>query len=247
MPLTNRIHMKEYSAQKIVEKIRSHSELTNKKILEIGSGDGRISSLLSEECNSLVAIDPDENAINRAKANSSTVDFKVGSGERLIFPNRFFDLVIFTLSLHHQHSQKALGEAERVAKADGRIIVVEPVIDGEIERVFAFLHNENNEKIQAQKAIMDSGLSMVASEIFTANWVFEDEDDLLFSLFEHYDMPFDSDIAVNVSNFLGPKVNATPIVLVDKMIIQILKIGGTERPWPRKSSPSNKAAYSPLK
>jgi len=215
--------MKEYSGQKIYENIVKHSELENKKILEIGCGTGRISALLSKKTNLLLAIDPDENSIQKARANIPGVDFSVGSGEKLTFADSFFDVVIFTLSLHHQNGRKALREAARVVKTGGSILVVEPVIEGEIERVFAFLHNENEDKRLAQKAIRDSGLAIVASEVFTAKWIFNNEDDLFQSIFEYYDMPFDCDIALNISNLLGEKRKLNPIILVDTMIIQSLK------------------------
>ncbi|BBO74292.1 hypothetical protein DSCW_17090 [Desulfosarcina widdelii] len=215
--------MKEYSGQKIYENIVKYSELKNKKVLEIGCGTGRISALLSKETKLLVAIDPDENAIEIARDNIPGVDFSVGSGEKLNFADNFFDGVIFTLSLHHQNCRKALREAARVLKKSGNILVIEPVIEGEIERVFAFLHNENNEKILAQQAIMNSDLSIVTSEFFTAKWIFKNEDDLFESIFDYYDMAFDSDVVLKISNFLGEKIKSAPIVLVDKMIIQLLK------------------------
>jgi SAM-dependent methyltransferase len=215
--------MKEYSGQKIFEKIGKHATLKNKKVLEIGCGSGRISSLLAEECNALVAIDPDEKDIENARARIPGVDFRVGSGEKLDFPDSSFDLVIFTLSLHHQDSRKALKEAARVAKPGGRILVVEPVTEGETENVFAFLHDENRNTICAQDAIVNSGLPMVASETFTADWVFENEDDLYRSLFDYYEMPFDSGMARKISDFLGEKIKSNPIVLSDRMIIQALE------------------------
>ena len=215
--------MKEYSGLKIYDNIVKYSELENKKILEIGCGTGRISALLSQKTNFLAAIDPDENAIEIARTNIPGVDFSVGSGEKLNFADNFFDGVVFTLSLHHQNCRKALREAARVVKKSGIILVVEPVIEGEIERVFAFLHNEDNEKILAQKAITNSGLSIVASGFFTAEWIFKNEDDLFESIFDYYDMAFDSDVVLKISNFLGEKIKSTPIVLVDKMIIQLLQ------------------------
>jgi SAM-dependent methyltransferase len=215
--------MKEYSGQKIYENIVKYLELENKKVLEIGCGTGRISALLSKETNFLAALDPDENAIRKAEANIPGVDFSVGSGEELNFADNFFDVVIFTLSLHHQNSRKALREASRVVKTGGKVLVIEPVIEGEVERFFAFLHNENKDKRLAQKAIMDIGLSIVASEVFTAKWIFGNEDDLFQSMFEYYDMPFDSDITLKIYNLLGEKRKSNPIVLVDTMSIQSLK------------------------
>ena len=214
--------MKENSDQKIYEKIVNYLNLDNTKVLEIGCGDGRISSLLAVESGSLIAIDPDEKKILQAKTHILNVDFQIGSGEELNFPNSFFDIVIFTLSLHHQNSQKALAEATRVLKNSGKIIVIEPMVEGEIEQVFAFLHNENNEKRAAQKSIRDSGLLIVYAEAFSAEWIFRDKDDLLASLFKHYDMPFDPDIALKISNFIGNKIQSNPILLLDTMTIQCL-------------------------
>lgn len=214
--------MKEYSDQKIYEKIVKYTDLKNKNVLEIGCGNGRISSLLFEESDSLIAVDPDEKKILQAKTHISGVDFRIGSGEKLNFPNTFFDIVIFTLSLHHQNSQKAISEATRVLKNGGKILVIEPVLEGEIEQVFAFLHNENNEKREAQKSIIDSGLFIADSEIFTAEWIFRNKDDLLQSVFQYYDMSFDSDIALKITNFVGNKIQSNPIVLLDTMIIQSL-------------------------
>lgn len=216
--------MNECSGLKIFDKILEYTDLNNLKTLEIGCGTGRISSLLSSKTNLLFAIDPDEHAIQKARANVSGVDFRTGSGEALDFSTDSFDIVIFTLSLHHQNPQKALREAMRVLRADGIILVIEPIPDGEIEVLFSFLHNENKEKAVAQNCIDSSGLTTVKSELFTADWVFEDKTDLFNSVFKYYDMPFDYDAAEEMSNFLGEKINSNPIVCKDKMIIQCLQI-----------------------
>lgn len=216
--------MKEDSAQKIYEKIVQYADLKNKDILEVGCGDGRISSLLAQDSESLVAIDPDIGSIEHAKTNISGVDFRIGSGEKLDFPDNCFDLLIFTLSLHHQNSEKAISEAERAVKAGGKVLVIEPVVDGEVERVFAFLHNENNEQRKVQQSIKESRLSIVDAEVFTAKWIFRDKNDLIQSLFHYYDKPFDPDIEHEIITLLGDKITAKPIVLIDSMIIQSLMV-----------------------
>ena len=83
--------MKEYSCEKIAEKIIQHSELKNKVVLEIGCGNGRITALLRGKSKKLVAIDPDEKEIREAKLNIKGVDFQIGSGERTLFSNNSFD------------------------------------------------------------------------------------------------------------------------------------------------------------
>ena len=215
--------MQENSDQKIFDQIIKHTELKGKKVLEIGCGAGRISSFLSKEISQLIAIDPDDNAIKKAQKNIPGVDFTVGSGEILNYPDFFFDTVIFTLSLHHHpNSKKALSEAKRVLRQNGMIIVVEPVNDGELEQVFAFVHNENTETLDAQNSIKNSALSVVALDVFSSEWVFEDEGDLFQSLSGYYNMPVSSNAADNITTFLGKKIKSKPIVLKDKMIIQSL-------------------------
>jgi SAM-dependent methyltransferase len=215
--------MNEFSGQKIYEKILKHAALKSRRVLEIGCGSGRISSHLAREPELLVSIDPDENKIQQAKNSFHGIDFRIGSGEELDFSDSCFDLVIFTLSLHHQNSKKAISEACRVLSAGGQVLVIEPVIEGEIEQLFALLRNENNEKREAQRAITESNLSILDSEVFTAEWVFKDKTDLLVSTFRYYNMPFDSEIALKMCDLIGDKINSKPIVLLDLMIIQSLK------------------------
>lgn len=216
--------MLEHSAEKISEKIFEYAELKNKRTLEIGCGTGRITSRLSSQSELLIAIDPDEKAITKAVTEFPEIDFRIGTGESLNFQDNSFDIVIFTLSLHHQNSQKALSEAIRVLRDNGKILIIEPVADGEIERIFSFLLNEDEEKTSAQNSILYSGLNVLKSEIFFADWVFDNEADLLKSVFEHYNMPFNRNIAKRISDFLGTKLTSSPIICEDKMIIQSLHI-----------------------
>ena len=215
--------MIDYSDIEIIKKVKEHCNLANKAVLEIGCGDGRISSKLAPGCASFIAIDPDKKSIDKAKTTFPGIDFRVGSGEKNSFPESSFDIVIFTLSLHHQNSYRALDEASRVVKTNGQVIIVEPVIDGELEKVCAFLNNEDTQKLHAQYAINMSSFSVVSSEILNSKWVFESENDLFQSLFEYYNMPFDSDIAMNIKRYLGNRIKSEPITLTDKMIVQVLQ------------------------
>jgi ubiquinone/menaquinone biosynthesis C-methylase UbiE len=110
-----------------------------------------VTFFLADRPAALIAIDPDPAAIEEARRVVTGVDFRIGSGEKLDFPNRWFDLVLFTLSLHHQDSKRALQEAQRVLKKDGEILVIEPDAEGEVERVFAVVHNEDAAKQAAQQ------------------------------------------------------------------------------------------------
>jgi ubiquinone/menaquinone biosynthesis C-methylase UbiE len=216
--------MEENSDHRIVEKIFQIADLNNKRVLEIGCGNGRITALLRGKPKKLVAIEPDGHRIKEARKMVSGVDFRIGSGENLEFPDKCFDLVIFTLSLHHQNSTRAIEEAARVLKYEGEILVIEPIIEGELEQVYALVHDENQAKLDAQQSIKESGLSVERSEIFHATWIFDNKEELCQSIFDYYDMPFETHTAENILDLLGAKSEDQPIELLDLMVIQVLKI-----------------------
>jgi len=215
--------MKDNSDRRIVEKIFQFADLKYKQVLEIGCGNGRITSLLVGKSEKLVAIEPDVEKIREAQKKISGTDFRIGSGENLEFSDDCFDLVIFTLSLHHQNSNAAIREATRVLKNEGEILVIEPIIEGEIERVFALVHDENQPTLEAQQSIKESGLNVERSEIFHAKWMFDNKLELCQSIFEYYDMPFDTNTVEQIFNLLGAKSEDQPIELLDTMVIQSLK------------------------
>ena len=196
--------------------------MADRQVLEVGCGDGRITTLLANHSETLIAIDPDPDMLKEARSNVSGVDFREANGEDLPFSDSSFDIVLFTLSLHHQDSAVALGEARRVLKDGGLILVVEPAHDGEVEQVFTLVHDETRAKEQAQLAIRDSGLILEKEETVYAQWQFDDKDELCQSLFDYYAMDFDSDIADRIAELLGAKSESSPIVLEDILIIQSL-------------------------
>ncbi len=217
--------MEQDSDRITLKKIQQFAELDNNHILEIGCGDGRITSMIVGKANTIIAIDPDAASIREAQETITGADFRTGSGECLEFSNNCFDLVIFSLSLHHQDSPTALREAIRVLKDKGQILVLEPVNDGEIEQVCNLFRDESQELFESRNAIEESDLRIEYSEMFITEWVFENRDELYESLFEYYDMPYDSNIASQVAEFLGPKLNSNPLVLQDRIIILSLRNG----------------------
>ena len=103
-------------------------------LLEIGCGDGTRSADIASRCKSLTSIEPDESKLTQALARKIPhVTFKIGSGERLLFSNASFDVVVFTLSFHHipiEKMETAIDEAVRVTRISGHIIFLEPTEDG---------------------------------------------------------------------------------------------------------------------
>ncbi len=81
-------------------------ELKDLKVLEVGCGDGRLTWRYAEKAAQVTAIDPDREAIEKARANlpetlESRVNFDVSTIEdfAISLRGRKFDLIIFSWSL----------------------------------------------------------------------------------------------------------------------------------------------------
>ncbi|MCG8620068.1 MAG: class I SAM-dependent methyltransferase [Desulfobacterales bacterium] len=165
-----------------VRVMRKATTFDDKDILEIGCGDGKISPHLAEDSRSYTAIDPDGSSIERARAirqpRTPVVLFKTGSGQALDFPDESLDLVLFTLSLHHQESMPALREAERVLRPDGRVLVVEPRADSDFQQFFHLFDDETEALEKAMEATLSGPFIPEDQNDFTVEAVFDDIADL---------------------------------------------------------------------
>jgi SAM-dependent methyltransferase len=212
------------SIQETVKQIVKVTTIAQKHILEVGCGDGRITKFLARESNNVCAIEPDSSKVAIAKQSIPNANIQVGSGENLQFLDNLFDLVIFTLSLHHHQDRcQALDEAYRVTKPGGIIIIIEPVADGELEIVFSFVNDEEEVLSKTQGIIAESGLNISNDSIFTANWIFDDVNDLCFVLNSYYELEFDRHAKSKVLDFLGDKADHKPIILIDKLRTQVIR------------------------
>lgn len=147
-------------------------------ILEVGCGDGELSVQLARHSTRYVAIDPDAEAIRTARSRGSHADFRVGTGEALAFGNASFDLVFFILSLHHQDSRAALREAHRVLVEGGRLIVLEPSPEGELQRFFHLFHDESEALAEAAAAMEHGPFRIAEHRRLEALATFDDLEDL---------------------------------------------------------------------
>jgi ubiquinone/menaquinone biosynthesis C-methylase UbiE len=206
-----------------LSKILQFADLRDQEVLEIGCGDGRITSQLAGKAKRLVAIDPDAANIAEAKENIAGVGLRIGFGECLEFPSESFDVILFTLSLHHQDSSVALREAKRVLRDHGRVVVLEPVNDGEIEQVCNFFQDETQMLQDVLRAIDASDFEVEHSEVFYTSWEFENEYELYEWLFTYYQKPFDNSLVVLIGELLGNKVKSPLIILQDKIITVSLR------------------------
>ncbi len=154
-------------------------DFCHKDILEIGCGDGSISQFLARGAKSYTAVDPDLDKINIARALETDIEFKTGSGQDLDFDDESFDLVLFTLSLHHQDSIRALDEAFRVLRPWGRVLVAEPLAKGGFQQFFHLFEDETPALEAAMEAVGSSRFNPIEIKGFHVRVEFKDLQEIL--------------------------------------------------------------------
>lgn len=144
-------------------------------ILDVACGGGKLSLKIAEKGCEVHGIDLSENAINSAKRLTErekiACEFEVRNAEDLPYQDRYFDKVVFSSSLEHlQDDIKALKEACRVLKPNGRVILTVPsltyLIDDKIKvkhRKTAYVVNYYTHEAMKNKFEM-TGFSMVRSK-----------------------------------------------------------------------------------
>lgn len=194
------------------------------KLLEIGCGDGRITCCLHAEYDRLVAIDPDVAAINRAREEYPQIDFRVGSGEFLDFAEKTFDVVLFSLSLHHQNGEKALQQVKRVLAPGGKVLVVEPAVDSHMSQLGYIFEDESAELMKAIDQIKDSDFEVFSKSNVSTKWLFQDNHELYDWLFEYYNQQPTQDKLREIDSFLGDTKREKPITISDTLVLTQLSL-----------------------
>jgi ubiquinone/menaquinone biosynthesis C-methylase UbiE len=115
-------HLHRYAlAQKITK---------DKVVLDIASGEGYGSFLLSKNAVKVYGVDIDEKSINHAKvkyASSKNIEFTVGSTDAIPLPDNSVDVVIsFETIEHHDKHDLMMEEISRVLKSDGIMLISSP-------------------------------------------------------------------------------------------------------------------------
>jgi SAM-dependent methyltransferase len=100
------------------------------RVLEVGCGPGHLSIRLARHGFAVTGLDLDPAMIARARANADRLgdqrrpSFLVGNVAALAFPDRSFDLVVSTLSMHHWADPTAgLTEIGRVLRPGARALI----------------------------------------------------------------------------------------------------------------------------
>ena len=115
------------------EKIMSGIEIKeNASLLEIGCGRGQYLNKIAEIYDSaqpkLFGLDLSSGLIELKQRYNKDIHWIMADGEDLPFADKVFDIVLFNGSLHHMPDyEKAMQEAFRTVRPDGRILLFEPI------------------------------------------------------------------------------------------------------------------------
>ena len=176
--------------------ILSQSDLSGKNVLEIGCGKGRITRGLARHARYLVASDPDSAALVTARTTvaADNVDFMAAPAGMPDLPVGSFDVVIYTLSLHHipiAEMSASLHKAAALLNNDGLIMVVEPGEKGSFtlakERFGAGSGDERPAKEAAIRAMRTlDGWTMEEALYFYTLFQFDNEEDFFTTMLPGY-------------------------------------------------------------
>lgn len=106
----------------------------NKKILDIGLGDGTIAKQISLDCNA------DITGIDVIDYNKTDIPLTIYDGKKINFKDSSFDTVLIIVTLHHtEDPEQVIREAKRLAK--NNIIIFEDVCNTKIQKLITSLYD----------------------------------------------------------------------------------------------------------
>jgi ubiquinone/menaquinone biosynthesis C-methylase UbiE len=111
----------------------THLDVKDKKTLDVGIGSGGIACAFAEKGALIYGLDVNDYFINMSKQRFKDLNLKYeriskwkGGGFRIPYPDKFFDAIIATDTLHHAPKWKVfIKEINRVLKTNGYLFISE--------------------------------------------------------------------------------------------------------------------------
>jgi SAM-dependent methyltransferase len=215
-----------------IKTILGQVDLTDLEVLEIGCGSGRITRDLAGYCRRVLATDPDRRALDNARTNivGESVAFMQAPTGVPVLPAASFDVVIYTLSLHHvpiDEMSSSLSQAARLLRDDGVILIIEPGDEGSFMEAKQRFGVGSGDERPLQEAALRAMQSLEGWEVgetvhFRTLFQFTDEEDFFASKVPGYrQMP---ETALQpIRDFLGRHKKADGIFLDSGRRLNVLR------------------------
>ena len=142
---------------KVIQSLLPDAE--DRNILDIGCGRGDFAAGLIEAGYRVTGVDPQPEAITRARQKVLRANFLVGTAEALPIEPGNFDAAVFLNALHHVTPGamgRALLGAKRSLRAGGFVIVIEPLAEGSFFELLRIVDDESAVRTAAQAAIREA-------------------------------------------------------------------------------------------
>lgn len=137
-----------------LDHLTSLVDLDGSLVVDIGAGNGKFARAFARCGARVIGIEIDEEKVRIARqAHHPHVEIRLGRGERLPLDDMSADLACFMFSFHHiplDLQDKALAEAHRVLKHDGRLHALDPRPGGPMSEVMRPLDDETLVRTESQ-------------------------------------------------------------------------------------------------
>ena len=209
-------------ASETVAALCRYADVAGSRVLEIGSGSGRLSGELHQVAERLVALEPGVADLRQAVREIPGLEAVFGSGEALPFFPETFDLAIFSLSLHHHPDcSAALTQAAEVVRPGGRVLALEPRHEGELSQVCTVFHDEREALERARQALA----AWPERQCFPlpTEWSFAGPEALAQWVFDYYDQSYETVLVDRMLARLGPRQTLRPLLVDDPLWCWVLQ------------------------
>lgn len=176
--------------------------------LDIGCGTGNYTQVLHENGLEVIAIDPFETMLEKARSRNDLIDWRKGMAEQIDLANSAVDGIIATLTIHHWSDlNAAFSELSRVLRQGGKLVIFtstpEQMEGYWLNHYFPKMLRESTVQMpgleKVEEAMNRSGLTITATEKYFVKPDLQDK----FLQCGKYDpeMYFDENIRRGISTF----------------------------------------------
>lgn len=141
-------------------KILSEIDLSDKKIIDVGCGDGWLLEWLCNYVRYGIGIDPSKKQINIAKnkVNNKKISFKNIDAENIFKLNKKFDLLFYFNSFHHIPEKSmfdVLNKSSNCMNKNSFLIIIEPLAKGNFYKFMKDIDDEHFIRLKAYENILN--------------------------------------------------------------------------------------------